>query len=919
MNILKNRHFHEIIIFAIALAIVFFIIFQQGYILGSLQEKYLDQHLRLFDYLRQSYFETGQLFPQMTTNLGGIQSFSSLMYYGYVNPLIFISYIFPHLSTIDFLYLVAYFVILASFITMNLLLRSLNDNYNLNMMFSIIYAFSTPLLYHLGMDLMFIYFFPLMPLSLYAIKILVDKKIMWLLTLCTALIFYFNFYYIISIILVQILFFIAYYFFYNHSKTYSFKSIIIRLIPAYLIGIMIGFLPFLPQFISYFTATTQSMHNIKVILTINFYEKLLLNNNASLLLIPIFSFILALFNRKDRFSLFLIVTLLLSIFLLPTYNLLNYNINDLNKVIVYYIPLFYVIFVRLLSENKNYKKLLISLLISIMIVIFTLYIAGNHLNNKILILLIISQVLIVLLVTYLKRYLSLALLLSFLVISLNFIYVNNIIPKDKIKIQPTNNQSINYQNGFYRVNNDNNNLITSMDEMDYNIYVSIPEDNWLNFNEDLLLIPHSNLNYKINNNPLYNNIFGQVKLNTKTKQFNLEDTKNTRPFIYGVSNKYVYQSSSMEILPAANRAFALNQGIFVDDSKQSFDYQDVNKTSLLNLKKPFTFDKKNSLTIDIPTKYQNDGFYEIIIRADKNDFSDNKLSINDDLYKQFNMVSSQNIKKNVIYYPAHDTKKLVFKDTMNDFKYNYLVVNYVSNKDFDKSLFPYTKTSDNKVDTNQSLSFKIDMAQDGYLATSIPFNNSFIIKANDKILKNEKIDGYFLGSKLKAGTYNISIEFAMPGFKLGAITTVIGGLILAMLMVNEISWLNKSFFRFVIVGVINTVNYFIMYTILLNYLPYLFSHIGSFLISALISYFLTSYYTFKTKPTLKTFIAFPLTFLPNLIFSTIGTTFLIEMNILSEDIASVFVMLMLIPITFIINKIIFIRKNHSQEVQNESN
>src|SRR5699024_11810336 len=65
--------------------------------------------------------------------------------------------------------------------------------------------------------------------------------------------------------------------------------------------------------------------------------------------------------------------------------------------------------------------------------------------------------------------------------------------------------------------------------------------------------------------------------------------------------------------------------------------------------------------------------------------------------------------------------------------------------------------------------------------------------------------------------------------------------------------------KFIIVGCINTLNYYIPYLIftqLLN-VPYLFSHITSFLISLIISFFLNCLLLYKVKPTLKKFILFP--------------------------------------------------------------
>ena len=88
--------------------------------------------------------------------------------------------------------------------------------------------------------------------------------------------------------------------------------------------------------------------------------------------------------------------------------------------------------------------------------------------------------------------------------------------------------------------------------------------------------------------------------------------------------------------------------------------------------------------------------------------------------------------------------------------------------------------------------------------------------------------------------------------------------------------LDKKFLKFVVVGVINTLNYSLVYLMLLNIMNYLVAHILAFLFSALCSYFLTTYFTFSQKPSWETFIRFPLTFLPNFIMSSLGVFILVE-------------------------------------------
>ena len=126
-----------------------------------------------------------------------------------------------------------------------------------------------------------------------------------------------------------------------------------------------------------------------------------------------------------------------------------------------------------------------------------------------------------------------------------------------------------------------------------------------------------------------------------------------------------------------------------------------------------------------------------------------------------------------------------------------------------------------------------------------------------------------------------------------------------MIVVNKVSILNREIFRFSIVGVINTLNYAVLFVILQKIIHYQLAHIVAFLVSAFISYFLTCIYTFKDVPTLSNLIKFPITFFPNLVASTFLTVLFVEVGILEESTASIIIMLCSVPVTFLINKIIF--------------
>lgn len=77
--------------------------------------------------------------------------------------------------------------------------------------------------------------------------------------------------------------------------------------------------------------------------------------------------------------------------------------------------------------------------------------------------------------------------------------------------------------------------------------------------------------------------------------------------------------------------------------------------------------------------------------------------------------------------------------------------------------------------------------------------------------------------------------------------------------------------KFIIVGGINTLNYYVVYLLLLKllHIEYMISHITGFLVAFVISYYLNCYFVYRVKPTWRKFISFPITQIVNVSLQTV--------------------------------------------------
>ena len=117
-------------------------------------------------------------------------------------------------------------------------------------------------------------------------------------------------------------------------------------------------------------------------------------------------------------------------------------------------------------------------------------------------------------------------------------------------------------------------------------------------------------------------------------------------------------------------------------------------------------------------------------------------------------------------------------------------------------------------------------------------------------------------------------------------------------------FINGEVLRFVIVGFMNTGNYYILYLLFLHIFGwnYMLSHIAAFFISMVGSFFLNSYFTYKTKPTWKKFMQFPLTYVVNMSVTTGSIYLLVDILGMNETISPLLASVIAIPFTFFISK-----------------
>jgi putative flippase GtrA len=107
---------------------------------------------------------------------------------------------------------------------------------------------------------------------------------------------------------------------------------------------------------------------------------------------------------------------------------------------------------------------------------------------------------------------------------------------------------------------------------------------------------------------------------------------------------------------------------------------------------------------------------------------------------------------------------------------------------------------------------------------------------------------------------------------------------------------------FAMVGVVNTGTYYGLYLLFLMRLPYLLAHVLAFLLSMTGSFFLNARFTYRTRPTWRKFLLFPLTNVTNFLITTVGVYVIVDVLHAGSRFAPLLASAAAVPVTFVVSR-----------------
>ena len=738
---------------------------------------FLNQHIVFPEYLRNTFYETGKIIPS-TITIGGIENIYNIAYYGLLNPIILISYLFPFIKMIDYIIISNIILLISSSVLFYKFMKTkFNDSVSITT--TLLFSLSGPLIFQFHRHFMFVNYMPFLILAL--INIEKNKKINLIIDIF--LIIMTSFYYSIPSIMTIVI----YYIYKNFKNIKEISKIMIYItIPILMSGIML--LPTLEAILG--TRTNGNAFDITLLIpNINLDNILYGAYSVGLTSIAFIALIYLVYTKKKE-NIFLAVSILIMSFIPLVLYLLNGGLYLRGKALIPLLPLLtYIIgiFIKDLIENKiEIKKFLILVLITNIIVLIKYHVIIYYIDLMFMIILILLYN-----KTKKQKIITIPLIILNLVIC---IALNNTETYISKKTYNEVNTKINIDTN-YRITNINNNnytvnkytFTTNIYSSTINKYYSDLYHNTFKINKDTI----NNLELTSTTNVLFNEYMGvkyivsNKTLNNPYKKIdnNIYELEQTLPIGYvnpNTVNKEYYEKLeypyNLDILmnyiidekstnkPTSNieeiklnYTYKLGENITIKDNKL---YASENSKIIVNIEDNL---ENKLLFIDIYNQEEQENDIALTINGQTN-----LLTKKEWLYPN---------KNNTFHYCIEGNSTLEINLTkgiynVENIKTYILDNNYIKNINDNIDKYDIIKMNSEIIKGN------INVKNSGYFMLSIPYDKGFYIKVNGKEKKYELINNTFIGFYLDKGNYDIEITYNPPLLKEGKIISIVGTILL---------------------------------------------------------------------------------------------------------------------------------------------
>ena len=806
---------------------------------------WISQHSVLPDYFRQQFYNTGQLFPEFAANIGGGQNIYNFAYYGLYSPVVLISYFLPFVKMSDYMMAAGVISLLAAVLLFYKWLLRRGITSRLSFLTALLFLLSGPMIYHSYNQIMFVNYMPFLCLAFLGVDRYFEKQKAGLYTISVFLMILTSFYFSIGGMFALVLYVIYRYTegkekLGENIKILGFVSDGFRFLLPMLTAVLMSAVLLVPTAMA-LAGGREGGHKTALsallIPEIPIFRVVYTPYGIGLTTLAITVLITGLTYRK-LYEKFLHIACIV-ILAVPLFAyLLNGGLYIRDKVMIPFLPFLCYLIATYLEKQKRREISFWAGALPFLLTIVLVYMGreqGKYSEYLGWVLVDALVMLVCYLIFYWKKFDWVL-----IVVPIGFLALYGVVlhkSADKM-IEPafyeevTNKQIrteieelTEKENGFYRMeqsgttseNAANLNRIWNMQQYVSSIYSSSYNPAYQKFRTETFLVeqPFRNvLMQSVTENPIYQKLMGVKYILSKQEIAGYQQEKK-------VGDVTVYKNE--EVLPIAyvtnqmisekayeDLAFPYSQLAFLRFAVGKSVNDTVNPKEVLN-------SQVKEAGAEIPMEDTQaiekieDGYH-----IKSKEIQNVKLKISEEaqqeeiLFVQFELKNYKR-SKDVSVWLAGVKNKLsagshIYYNGNTTFTYavnlkvgqtevnlglgagNYEIRNlrcYIGNTD--ESLKTLCQ-SEFRVDKAQTKGNRIvgsvDGVKDGYLITSIPYDEHFEVKIDGKDVKYEKVNTAFLGVKMPVGTHEVEIVYHAPGLKMGKVLSVTGLLLLAGMMVT---------------------------------------------------------------------------------------------------------------------------------------
>ena len=813
---------------------------------------WISQHSVLPDYFRQQFYNTGQLFPEFAANIGGGQNIYNFAYYGLYSPVVLISYFLPLVKMSDYMMAAGVISLLAAVLLFYKWLLRRGITSRLSFLTALLFLLSGPMIYHSYNQIMFVNYMPFLCLAFLGVDRYFEKQKAGLYTISVFLMILTSFYFSIGGMFALVLYGIYRYAegkekVGENIKILGFVSDGFRFLLPMLTAVLMSAVLLVPTAMA-LVGGREGGHKTALsallIPEIPIFRVVYTPYGIGLTTLAITVLITGLTYQK-LYEKFLHIACIV-ILTVPLFAyLLNGGLYIRDKVMIPFLPLLCYLIATYLEKQKQREISFWAGVLPFLLTIVLVYMGreqGKYSEYLGWVLVDALVMLVCYLIFYWKKFDWVLIVVPIGFLALYGVMLHK--SADKM-IEPafyeevTNKQIrteieelTEKENGFYRMeqsgttneNAANLNRIWNMQQYVSSIYSSSYNPAYQKFRTETFLVeqPFRNvLMQSVTENPIYQKLMGVTYILSKQEIIGYQQEKK-------VGDVTVYKNE--EVLPIAyvtnqmisekayeDLAFPYSQLAFLRFAVGKSVNDTGNPKEVLNSQVKETGAEIPMEDTQAIEKVE-DGYH-----IKSKEIQNVKLKISEEAQKEeilFVQFELKNYKrsKDVSVWLAGVKNKLsagshIYYNGNTTFTYavnlkagqtevnlglgagNYEIRNlrcYIGNTD--ESLKTLCQ-SEFRVDKAQTKGNRIvgsvDGVKDGYLITSIPYDEHFEVEIDGKDVKYEKVNTAFLGVKMPDGTHEVEIVYHAPGLKMGKVLSVTGLLLLAGMML----WNKKKAYK----------------------------------------------------------------------------------------------------------------------------